>query len=115
MESILQLYQLAMVVLPVYGFVSLRKHIRYGGLSKKRALLRYAAMVFAPILAYTAVYFLAIGVETMLEVNLAPEEIARSFPLAIVLGLVVWLLSVIVFAAGMYFVRSTAAPIQPKQ
>lgn len=115
MESILQLYQLAMVVLPVYGFVSLRKQIRYGGLSKRRALSHYAAMVFAPMLAYTAVYFLAIGVETMWELNLAPEEISRSFPLAIVLGLAVWMLSVIVFAAGMYFIRGTAAPIQPKQ
>jgi uncharacterized membrane protein (DUF485 family) len=115
MESILQLYQLAMVVLPVYGFVSLRKQIRFGRLSKKRALLRYAGMVFAPMLAYTAVYFLAIGAETVLDVNLAPEEIARSFPLAIALGLAAWLLSVIVFAAGMYFVRSVAAPIQSKQ
>ena len=115
MESILQLYQLAMVVLPVYGFVSLRKQIRYGGLSKRRALLHYAAMVFAPMLAYTAVYFLAIGIETMWELNLAPEEISRSFPLAIVLGLAVWLLSVIVFVAGMSFIRGAAAPIQPKQ
>jgi hypothetical protein len=115
MDSILQLYQLAMVVLPVYGFVSLRKRIRYGGLSRKRAALRYAGMVFAPMLAYAAVFLLSIGVETVLDVNLASEEIARSFPLAIALGLVVWLLSVMVFAVGMYFVRGAADAVAPKQ
>ncbi len=115
MDSILHLYQLAMVVLPVYGFVSLRKQIRHGELSKMRASLRYAGMVFAPMLAYTAAYFLAIGVETVSGMNLLSEEIARSFPLAIVLGLAVWLLSVMVFAVGMYFVRSATATIPPKQ
>jgi hypothetical protein len=114
MESILQLYQLAMVVLPVYGFVSLRKRIRYGGLSKKRAALRYAGMLLAPMLAYAAAFLLAIGVETVLDVNLVSEETARSFPLAIVLGLAVWLLSVTVFAVGMYFVRGAAETMQTK-
>ena len=114
MESILQLYQLAMLLLPVYGFVSLRKRIRHGGLSKKRATLRYAGMVFAPLLAYTAILLLAIGVETISGVNLASEEIARSFPLAIALGLAVWLLSVIVFATGLYFVRDGTATMPPK-
>ena len=115
MESILQLYQLAMVVLPVYGFVSLRKRIRYGGLSRKRAALRYAGMVFAPMLAYAAVFLLSIGVESVLDVNLASEEIARSFPLAIALGLVVWLVSVMVFAVGMCFLRGAADAVAPKQ
>jgi uncharacterized membrane protein (DUF485 family) len=115
MESVLQLYQLAMLVLPVYGYVSLRKRIRYGELSKKRAALRYAGMVFAPMLAYAAVFLLAIGVETVLDVNLAREEIARSFSLAIALGLVVWLVSVTVFAVGMYFVKSAADGVPPVQ
>jgi hypothetical protein len=115
MESILQLYQLAMVVLPVYGFVSLRKRIRFGGLSKKRAALRYAAMLFAPMLAYAAVFLLALGVETVVDVNLVTEEVARSAPLAIALGLVVWLVSILVFAVGMVFVSSAAHAVPPKQ
>ena len=115
MESILQLYQFAMVVLPVYGFVSLRKRIRFGGLSKKRAALRYAGMVFAPMLAYVAVFLLAIGVEMVVDVNLVTEEIARSAPLAIALGLVVWLVSNMVFAVGLVFVTSAASAMPPKQ
>jgi hypothetical protein len=115
MESFLQLYQLAMVVLPVYGFVSLRKQIRRGELSRKRAALRYAAMIFAPMPAFAAVYMLAVGAESVLAVNLISEEIARTFPLAIALGLSVWLLSVVVFVIGLYFVKSVPASVLPKQ
>ena len=104
-----------MVVLPVYGFVSLRKRIRFGGLSKKRAALCYAGMMFSPMLAYAAVFLLAVGVETVVDVNLVTEEIARSAPLAIALGLVVWLVSVMVFAVGMVFVSSAADAVPPDQ
>ena len=104
-----------MVVVPVYGFVSLRKQVRYSGLMKKRAALRYAGMVFAPMLAYTAIFVLAVGVEKLSGLNLISEEIARSFPLAIALGIVLWLLSVSVFVVGTYFVRSSAASVSPKQ
>ncbi len=115
MESILQLYQLAMVALPVYAFVSLRKLIRYGGLAKTRASLRYAAIVFAPMLLYTAIYFVAIGVEELLGISLVAGEFARSFPLAIVLGLVVWLFSVLVFVVAACFVNRAASASIPKQ
>ncbi len=113
MESILQLYQFAMVVLPVYGFVSLRKRIRSGELSRSRAALRYSGIVFAPMLAYTALFLLAIGVESVMGATLASEEITRSFPLAIALGLAVWLLSVMVFAVGLYFVRAATGAVPP--
>lgn len=114
MESILQLYQLAMIVLPVYGFVSLRKQVRRSELTKRQAFLRYAGMVFTPMLAYAAVLVLVIGVETVLDVNLVSEEIARSFPLAMVLGSAVWLLSVMVFSVGIYFLRGDTAAMPPK-
>lgn len=114
MESILQLYQLAMIVLPVYGFVSLRKQVRRSELTKWQASLRNAGMVFAPMLAYTAIYFLVLGVDAVLDVNLVSEEISRSLPLAMALGLAVWLLSVVVFSVGIVFLRSTTAAMPPK-
>ena len=114
MESILQLYQLAMMVLPVYGYVSLRKEVRRREILKRKALLRYASMVFLPMPAYVAAYFLAIGVESATNWNLVSEEMARSFPLAIALGLMVWLLSVMIFSVAMCFVRgATMAPPKP--
>ena len=114
MESILQLFQLAMIVLPVYGFVSLRKQIRYAGLSKKRAGLRYAGMVFSPMLAYAVAYFLVVGVDQVMDANLVDEDVARSFPLAIVLGMMVWLLSMSVFAIGLYFIKSVKVAMPPE-
>ena len=105
MESILQLYGLAVVVLPVYGFVSLRKRIRHEGMPKSAALLRYVGIVIAPVAAYACLFGLALGIEAATPFNPISEEAARSFPLAIFLGAVVWLLSTAIFSLGLLFVR----------
>lgn len=110
MESILQLYGAAMVILPVIAFVSLRKSIRYGGLSKRGALVRYAGTVVAPIAGYAAAFGLALGAEAVLSLPLVSEEIARSFVLAVVLGVLVWLLAMAVFSFGLLFVRTSPDP-----
>lgn len=105
MESVLQLYGLAMVVLPVYAFVSIRKKIRYERLPKKTALMRYAGLVVAPIVGYAVAFGLAVGVETVFPVSVISEEAARSFVLAMVLGIILWLLATVMFAFGLFFVR----------
>lgn len=110
MESILQLYGLAMVVLPVYGFVSLRKRIRHAGMQKTAALLRYMGVVVAPIAAYACLFGLALGIEAVTPFNPISEEAARSFVLAIVLGVVVWLLATTVFSLGLLFVHDPRKP-----
>lgn len=110
MESILQLYGAAMVILPVITFVSLRKRIRYGGLSKRGALVRYAGMVVAPIAGYAAAFGLALGAEAVFSLSLVSEELARSFVLAVVLGVLVWLLAMAVFSLGLLFVRTSPDP-----
>ena len=110
MESVLQLYGMAMVVLPVVAFVSLRKRVRHEGLSRQAALTRYAAMVVMPVLAYAVVFALALGVETVAPLSLGAEEIGESVVLAVVLGVLVWLLALAVFALGLIFVRSAASP-----
>ena len=113
MESVLQLYGLAMVISPVYGFVSLRKRIRDTSLSKWAAFLRYVAIVFVPIVAYAALFFLCLGVEEMLPLSLVSEEAARSFPLAVALGLLVCVLGSMIFSLGLAFVRVEAKSPEP--
>jgi len=110
MESILQLYGLAMVVLPVFAFVSIRKKIRYEGLSKRAALLRYVGIVVTPILGYAAAFGLALGVEAVSSFSLVSEEVARSFVLAAVLGVLVWLLATTIFALGLFLIRDAQNP-----
>ena len=110
MESILQLYGLAMVVLPVYGFVSLRKKIRHDGMPKSAALLRYMGIVVAPIAGYTCLFGLALGAESLTSFNPISEEVARSFVLAIVLGTLVWLLGTTIFTLSLPFVQNPRNP-----
>ena len=109
MDSLVQLYGMAMVVLPVVAFVSLRKRIRYEGMSRRGALARYAAQVAMPILAYGGLFALALGVEAVAPVSLVEKGVRESFALAIVLGVLVWLLSITIFALGLMFVAARRA------
>lgn len=109
-ESLLQLYGLALVVLPVYGFVSLRKRIRFDSLPKAAALVRYVAMVLAPVVAYAVIFLLCTGLEQLTSWSMIPEESARTFPLAIAIGLLIAVLGILVFSVGLMLVRTTQAP-----
>lgn len=110
LESVLQLYGTAMVILPVIAFVSLRKSVRNGGLSKRGALVRYAGMVVAPIAGYAVIVGLLFAAEAAFRLSLLSEEIARSFVLAIVLGVLVWVLAMAIFSLGLLFVRTSHGP-----
>ena len=110
MESVLQLYGLAMVILPVYAFVSLRKKLRHQHLGKPAALLRYVGLVVAPIVGYACIFALAVGIDELTPYSIVSEEIARSFVLAVVLGALVWLLGTAIFATGLLFMPSPRKP-----
>ena len=110
MESILQLYGLAMVILPVYAFVSLRKKIRHEGMFKRSALIRYAGIVVTPILGYAVAFGLALGVEAVSPFSVVSEEVARSFVLAVVLGVLLWLLANMIFALSLILIRDARNP-----
>jgi len=110
MESVLQLYGLAMVILPVYAFVSLRNQLRHRILTKPAALLRYIGIVVAPIVGYAGVFGLALGIEALTPYSVVSEEAARSFVLAVVLGALVWLLGTSIFALSLLFVHADRKP-----
>jgi len=110
MESVLQLYGLAMVILPVYAFVSLRKKLRHQHLGKPAALLRYVGLVVAPIAGYACVFAVALGVEELTSYSMVSEEIARSFVLAVVLGALICLLGTTIFALSLLFLQSPQKP-----
>jgi hypothetical protein len=105
MESLLQLYGFALVITPVYGFVSLRNRIRYDKLPRRSALMRYPGIVIAPVVAYAIVFSLALLLEGVTDLNVVPEEVARSFPVAMVAGIFVWIVGTIVFSLGLLFLR----------
>ena len=109
-ESLLQLYGLALVVLPVYGFVSLRKRIRFDSLPKVAALVRYVGIVLAPVVAYAGIFLLCAGLEEITSWHMISEESARTFPLAIAIGLLIGVLGLLVFSVGLLLLRTRRMP-----
>ncbi|MGD2141561.1 MAG: hypothetical protein PVH25_14280 [Burkholderiales bacterium] len=110
MESVLQLYGLAMVILPVYAFVSLRKRIRHEHLSMQAALLRYIGLVIAPIATYACVYGLGWAIDAIVPFSVVPQEAIPGFVLAVVLGVLVWLLATATFLLSLIFMQKPAGP-----
>lgn len=110
MESVLQLYGLAMVILPVYAFVSLRKRMRREHLARQAALLRYVGLVIAPIVTYACLYGLARAIDAIVPSSVLPEEATPGFVLAMVLGVLVWLLGTTIFLLSLIFMQKPAEP-----
>jgi len=100
-EWVLPLYALAMVVLPPYGFIVLRKRVKEGMLTKPRAFLYYAGLVLAPIILYAAFFFLLVGLEEVTRLAIVTEGLARTFLLAVGIGVVLWLVCTVVFGVAL--------------
>lgn len=99
-----------MVVLPVYAFVSLRKLIRWGDVSRRAALVRYAAMVVCPILIYAALFALMFGIDAVWSLDLIAEGGEGGFAMALFLGTLLWLLATSIFALSLLFVDGAGRP-----
>jgi len=112
-EWVIPLYQLAMLVLPVYCFFALRRRVARG-LSKYRALRRYVVFVVLPVVAYASLYIGLLGLEQLTKAPLIPAEMARSFFILIGLGIAVWLLASIVFAVVLLFSASALDLRKPR-
>ena len=98
MESILQLYGLVMVIVPVYAFVTLRRRLRSERLPRPAALLRYAATVVAPVVMCAVFLAIALGVEALTPLDVISEQMVQTYVLALVLGVLVVLIGTFVFA-----------------
>jgi len=79
-------------------------------LSKSAAVLRYIGVVTTPIVGYAVAFGLALGIEALSPFSLVSEEVARSFVLAIALGVLVLLLATTIFALGLFFLRTPQGP-----
>jgi hypothetical protein len=113
-EWAIPLYELAMVVLPIYCFVALRRRVVRHGFPKYRALRRYVVFVVLPVIAYALLYIGLAGLEQLTKAALIPAEMARSFFILIGAGIAVWLLASIVFAVVLLFVSPAAELRRPR-
>ena len=105
-------YEIAMIVLPVYAFITIRRRAKQGVLRKSRAMLSYAALVFAPVLVYSLFFFALIAFEELTAISVVPEELARTFLLLVGFGFAICLVATCIFGAAVLFIKKqhTSSP-----
>jgi hypothetical protein len=108
-EWAIPVYQLAMLVLPAYCFMALRRRVVRRGFPKYRALRRYVIFVALPAIAYASLYIGLLGLEHLTRAALIPAEMARSFFIQIGAGIAVWLVASLVFAIVLLYATPLAA------
>ncbi len=113
-EWVLAVYGLAMLVLPIYAFIVLRRRVKRGMLIKVRAFWYYAGLVVTPVISYVLFFFGLIGIWEVARIGLITEGLGRSFLLVTGLGAIIWLVSSMIFGVVMAFTKSaTASPNPP--
>lgn len=112
-EWALAVYWLAMLVLPIYAFIIFRRRVKRGMLTKIRAFWYYVGLVVAPVISYILFFLGLIGIEEVTHFGLTSEGLGRSFLLVVGLGVIVWLVSSVVFGVVMAFTKSTTSPNPP--
>ena len=113
-EWVLLLYGLAMLVLPVYAFIALLRRVKRGMLAKVRAFWYYAGLVVAPVIFYVLFFLALAGIWEIARISLITEGLGRSFLPVTGLGLMIWLVSSIIFGVALAFIKSTAAAPTPR-
>lgn len=105
-EWAVPVFEVVMLALPVYAFITLYRRVKGGVLKKSRAMWRYASIVIAPIILYVLFFFALVGFEALSHINVITEGLARTILILIGLGLTIWLVSIIVFGVTLVFIKS---------
>lgn len=113
-EWIVAVYEVAILVVPVYAFIALRRRIRHKGLTKIRAFWYYIGFVISPVALYALFFLSMVGIEEVTKMSMITEGLARSVLSLIGLGLVVWLISSIIFMIALSFIGHSTSSIKPR-
>jgi hypothetical protein len=105
-EWAVPIYEFTALMLPVYAFVRFSRRVKHGILNKPSALLRFATLALSPLLAYCLFFAALVAIETVSNVSVITEGLARSFLLLVGLGLAFWLVALFLFGIGLLFIRS---------
>ncbi len=104
-EWAVPLYEIMMIVVPVYAFITVRRRVKQGVSGKFRALLRYAFLVLVPIILYVFFFFGLIGFENLTHSSIISEGLARTVLLLVGSGLAIWIVSTLVFGLSLVFMK----------
>jgi hypothetical protein len=114
-EWVVPVYGVLMLLVPVYGFISFRQRVKHKVLTKARAFLYFTGFVISPVAIYAIFFLVLVGLEEVAKTAIITEGLARSVLILIGLGLVVWLVSLIIFGMALTFIGNSASSpkIQP--
>ena len=112
-EWAVPVFEIVMIVLPVYAFITFRRRIKRGVLEKSRALWRYASLVITPVILYVLFFFALVGFEELTHISVITEGIARTFLILVGLGLTIWIVSILAFGVALVFVKNQPSSPEP--
>ena len=104
-EWAVPIFELSMIVLPIYAFIEVRGRVKSGSMGRARALLRYAVFAIAPVLVYFLLYCLLIGFEALTRISVVTEGLARTFFLLVGMGVAIGIVSILTFGAALLFMK----------
>jgi hypothetical protein len=104
-EWVLLLYWLAMLVMPIYAFITFFFRVKRGVEEKSRAIRYYAGIVISPVILYCLFFWGIVILEEVGQIDLVTEGLAKSFFVVIGIGLIIWLVSLVVFILTLTFLR----------
>jgi hypothetical protein len=105
-EWVIPIYELMILLLPVYGFIALRRRVKQSELTKIRGFIYYSGLAITPVVMYTVFFIGLTGLEEMTDKAIVSEGLGRSFLLLVGLGLIAWLIALIVFGIALAFITN---------
>ena len=94
-----------MIVAPTFAFITLFLQVKRGAMKKFRAIRYFAGIVIIPIILYGLFFLLLVSLEEVAQIDIASEELARSFFVVIGIGLIIWLASLLIFTITLALLR----------
>ena len=77
-ELAVPVYEILMLVVPVYAFITFYRRVKCGVLGKSGALWRYVLFVSTPIILIVLLFFTLVGFEELTDIVLITEGLART-------------------------------------
>ncbi len=105
-EWVVPIFEVIMLALPVYAYITFYRRVKCGVLKKSRALWSYASLVITPILLHILFFFVLVGLEEITHKSVITEGLSRTLPLLVGLGFAIWLIAMFVFGVTLVIIKS---------
>lgn len=105
MDSLILLTEVAMVGVPIWAFVRLRRRVAAGELARWRGVGYYTLWLLLPLLLYLFVFGLLVAAEAVFGIAVVSEGMGRTLLPLVIAGLVIWSMAIGLFIASLFFIQ----------